>query len=98
LPFGPFDPIRHRTLDVGLRAWVEEQTPLKLGYVEQLYSFGDRGRHAHPATSARTSSFGRLPRPHPDRPRSEALARPGELARWYDFFPFEDWRGGRPAS
>ena len=47
LPFGPFDPILHRTLDMGLRAWVEEQTPLKLGYVEQLYTFGDRGRHAH---------------------------------------------------
>ena len=46
LPFGPFDPLGHRTLEIGLRAWVEAQTDLKLGYVEQLYTFGDRGRHA----------------------------------------------------
>src|ERR1700688_720505 len=46
LPFGPFDPLAHRTFETGLRAWVEEQTALRLGYVEQLYTFGDRGRHA----------------------------------------------------
>src|SRR5207248_1977975 len=45
LPFGTFDPLAHRTLESGLRDWVEEQTRLQLGYVEQLYTFGDRGRH-----------------------------------------------------
>ena len=45
LPFGPFDPLAHRTFEAGLRAWVAEQTALKLGYAEQLYTFGDRGRH-----------------------------------------------------
>src|SRR6202007_1545694 len=45
LPFGPFDAVAHRTFEIGLRAWVEEQTGLRLGYVEQLYTFGDRGRH-----------------------------------------------------
>ena len=45
LPFGPFDPLNHRTLDSGLRKWVGEQTLLDLGYAEQLYTFGDRGRH-----------------------------------------------------
>ena len=44
LPFGPFDPLTHRTMEIGLRSWVEEQTSLSLGYVEQLYTFGDRGR------------------------------------------------------
>ena len=44
LPFGPFDPGDHRTLEVGLRTWVREQTHLSLGYVEQLYTFGDRYR------------------------------------------------------
>src|SRR6202021_376372 len=48
LPFGPFDPIAHRTFEIGLRAWVEAQTGLTVGYVEQLYTFGDRGRHARP--------------------------------------------------
>src|ERR1700688_4014350 len=46
LPFGPFDPLAHRTFEIGLRAWVEAQTGLRVGYVEQLYTFGDRGRHA----------------------------------------------------
>ena len=48
LPFGPFDPLAHRTFEIGLRAWVEAQTGLRVGYVEQLYTFGDRGRHARP--------------------------------------------------
>src|SRR5690606_40029072 len=52
LPFGPFSPVAHRTLESGLRTWVEEQTGLGLGYVEQLYTFGDRGRHAEPGDAA----------------------------------------------
>src|SRR5262249_9728093 len=39
LPFGPLDPAGHRTLELGLRAWVREQAGLELGYVEQLYTF-----------------------------------------------------------
>ena len=42
LPFGHFDPLHHRTFESGLRGWVQEQTFLQLGYVEQLYTFGDR--------------------------------------------------------
>ena len=44
LPFGPLDPERDRTLERGVRGWVKEQTGLELGYVEQLYTFGDRPR------------------------------------------------------
>src|ERR1700685_241381 len=44
LPFGPFEAVAHRTFEIGLRAWVEEQAGLRLGYVEQLYTFGDPGR------------------------------------------------------
>ena len=44
LPFGPFDPSGHRTFELGLRDWVTAQTGFELGYVEQLYTFGDRGR------------------------------------------------------
>src|SRR5213078_2871290 len=40
LPFGPFDPLAHRTFEIGLREWVEAQTGLRVGYVEQLYTFG----------------------------------------------------------
>src|ERR1700729_1995384 len=61
LPFGPFDPIAHRTFEIGLRAWVEAQTGLTVGYVEQLYTFGDRGRHARPGdTGAPIVSIGYL--------------------------------------
>ena len=43
LPSGPFE-FAHRSLQTGLRAWVEAQTGHPLGYVEQLYTFADRGR------------------------------------------------------
>ena len=49
LPSGPFSPLKHRTFESGLRSWVSEQTGLELGYVEQLYSFGDRGVMRSPA-------------------------------------------------
>lgn len=61
LPFGPFDPLGHRTLDGGLRRWVKEQTFLDLGYAEQLYTFGDRGRHlVKPEDGPRVVSVGYL--------------------------------------
>ncbi len=61
LPFGPFDAVSHRTFEIGLRAWVEEQTGLRLGYVEQLYTFGDRGRHTMPGdTDVHVASIGYL--------------------------------------
>ena len=47
LPSGSFG-TQHRTLDQGLRAWVEAQSGLKLGYVEQLYTFADRDRTFFP--------------------------------------------------
>ena len=96
LPSGPFSPPDHRTLEIGLRTWVSAQTKLQVGYVEQLYTFGDRGRHAEPGdTGPHVMSVGYL-----------ALTRiPGEADRksgghwrsWYSYFPWEDWRNGRPA-
>jgi hypothetical protein len=98
LPFGTFDPVTHRTLEIGLRAWVTAQTALNIGYVEQLYTFGDRGRHARPGDIG----------PHMISVGYLALTRIGDNATtlrtagagfepWYRFFPWEDWRGGRPA-
>ena len=46
LPFGPFDPDGHRTFELAVRAFVSEQTRFELGFVEQLYTFGDKGRDA----------------------------------------------------
>ncbi len=44
LPFGPFDPKGHRTFDLALRDFVTHQAGFDIGYVEQLYTFGDLGR------------------------------------------------------
>lgn len=99
LPFGPFDPAGDRTLELSLRGWVKEQTGFDIGYVEQLYTFGDRGREA-PLADIKSAG--------PDRvisisylaltPSRAALDRVSARWRsWYDFFPWEDWREGRPA-
>jgi hypothetical protein len=99
LPFGPFDPIAHRTFEAGLRAFVAEQTALKLGYAEQLYTFGDRGRHSLPGdVGPHLVSVGYLALTRISNDSAEALARTGaSWRRWYEFFPWEDWRGGRPS-
>ncbi len=97
LPFGPFDPLAHHTFEIGLRAWVKAQTGLSVGYVEQLYTFGDRGRHARPGdTGAHMVSIGYLALTRmPDNVAALASARAG-FEPWYRFFPWEDWRAGRP--
>ncbi|HOV04049.1 MAG TPA: NAD regulator [Kaistiaceae bacterium] len=99
LPFGPFDPIAHRTLEIGLRSWVEEQTALPLGHVEQLYTFGDRGRHATRGdTGPHALSVGYLALTRLSPDSEETLSHLGAQWRpWYCFFPWEDWRAGRPA-
>ncbi len=94
LPFGPFSPVAHRTLESGLRTWVEEQTGLGLGYVEQLYTFGDRGRHAEPDDpSLHVVSIGYLALTEAGHARD---LQHGSWRSWYQFFPWEDWRKGRP--
>jgi hypothetical protein len=92
LPFGPFSPLNHRTLEIGLREWTKRQTGLDLGYVEQLYTFGDRGRHAEPGAPSHILSVGYL-----------ALTRGADdelmgshWSPWYAYFPWEDWRLGKP--
>jgi hypothetical protein len=95
LPFGSFAPQEHRTLQIGLRDLVREQTQLKLGYVEQLYTFGDRGRHVlEPGEGHRVVSVGYLAL---TRETAEGASAAGHWRSWYDFFPWEDWRQEKPA-
>jgi len=93
LPFGPFDPGGHRTLELGLRAWVEEQTGLELGYVEQLYTFGDRHRDPRELSGGpRVLSVAYMALV------GEGLVSGAGEAGWgaaYEFLPWEDWRSGR---
>jgi len=98
LPFGPFDPVRDRTFELALRSFVTDQTGFALGFVEQLYTFGDAGRALPRATpgpdQAREVSIGYLALTH------DASQAPGQDAAWtpvFDIFPWEDWRNGRPA-
>ncbi len=95
LPFGPLEPERHRTLERGLRTWVEEQTGLPLRYVEQLYTFGDRYRDTRELRGGpRFVTVGYIALVRQARPSGS-----GEAAwcDWYGFLPWEDWRDGRPA-
>ncbi len=104
LPYGPFDPTQHRTFEIGLRDWVTRQTKVTLGYVEQLYTFGDRGRENGDHTNTDIAN---------DQIRSlDHIVSVGYLAlapepasvevsnaswrSWYAFFPWEDWRNGEP--
>lgn len=101
LPFGAFDPVHHRTFELALRGWVKAQTGFQLGYVEQLYTFGDRDRESPEATlldappESRVVSVGYLAL----TPEAERLPDSFEARwrGWYRHFPWEDHRAGRPA-
>jgi hypothetical protein len=95
LPFGPFDPERDRTLELGLRRWVHEKTGIEIGYVEQLYTFGNRNRdpgERRGGPRAISVAYLTLVREGPPSRAGEAAWRD-----WYRHFPWEDWRSGRPA-
>lgn len=98
LPFGPFDPARDRTFERALRDFVTAQTGFRLGFVEQLYTFGDLGRASPRATPGpeqhREVSVGYLAL------TADAADAPQAEARWtpvLDIFPWEDRRDGDPA-
>lgn len=91
LPSGPFE-MGHRTLQSGLREWVQEQTAHPVGYLEQLYTFADRDRN-NEILGGRTISISYL-----GLVREQAApgaGRPGWHG-WYEYFPWEDRRAGPP--
>lgn len=91
LPAGPFEP-NHRSLQAGLRAWVETQTHHPLGYVEQLYTFADRDRSDHAENRVISVSYLGLARETVDT----GVASVGWQS-WYRYFPWEDRRSGPTA-
>lgn len=85
----------HRSLQSGMRAWVQQLTGHRLGFVEQLYTFADRerlGAHQRIISVSYLGLSGQLgPAP---------ATSPGDLhgPNWrplYDFFPLEDRRWDR---
>jgi hypothetical protein len=91
LPSGAFE-LTHRSLQAGLRDWVEQQTHHPLGYVEQLYTFADRDRGLAPEQRVISISYLGLTR--------ERAPGPGDATSWQDWYlylPWEDHRLGAPA-
>ena len=97
--------------ELAMRAFVTEQTRFTLGYVEQLYTFGDKGRDARRSPRHGPPGRRRRRRAAPDYARvisvgylalaadAEDTHAPGsEWRPWTRFFPYEDWRDGRPAA
>jgi hypothetical protein len=93
LPSGPLSP-EHRSLQAGLRAWVERQTHHPLGYVEQLYTFADNDRNAEYGSYGRAISISYLGLTREQPNQDEAAS----WRDWYRYFPWEDRRAAEPEN
>jgi len=93
LPSGPFE-LSHRSLQSGLRDWVEQQTGHPLGYIEQLYTFGDRDRIIA-GREQRNISISYLALTRQD---AMSASRESQWRSWYEYFPWEDHRAGVPEA
>ncbi|WP_296176425.1 MULTISPECIES: NUDIX hydrolase [Psychrobacter] len=92
LPNGPLMPL-HRSLQAGVRQWVEEQTQQPLGYLEQLYTFVDTNRrNVDGHALVYVSYLGLVQETQTQQLQSQALWRD-----WYDYFPWENHLEGRPS-
>ena len=95
LPCGAFSPRQHRTLEAGLRFWVRQQTGIELGSARQIGTLGDCGSAGDGAQASDPTvvSVCYLAPIHPDQ------CNDGDGATWrswYVYFPWEDWRRGKP--
>ena len=81
LPSGPLER-GHRSLQSGLRSWVEQQTHHPIGHVEQLYTFADRDRAEGPVRAISISYLA----------LTKVGASDAGWRDWYGYFPWEDQR------
>ncbi|HMR49806.1 MAG TPA: hypothetical protein PKE40_13910 [Arachnia sp.] len=84
LPSGPLLP-GHRSLQTAVRAWVEQQTGLTVGYLEQLYTFADQDRDGSGTRTISVSYLGLV---------RGLNTKGGRWRTWYSLFPWEDQRDG----
>jgi ADP-ribose pyrophosphatase YjhB (NUDIX family) len=90
LPAGDLATERDRTLELAVRRTIDEQTGLEVGYVEQLYSFGDLNRdRPRPAGEPRLLGVAYLV-------LTREASTTARWVDWYHLFPWEDHRAGRP--
>jgi hypothetical protein len=89
LPSTHLDDRVDRTLQQGVRRLVSGETGLPVRYFEQLYTFGDRDR----APGGRELAVAYLA-----LARFQAVHGPNDpnWLGYYELFPWEDWRSGRP--
>jgi len=88
LPSGPLDAAHDETLEKGMRRLVTAQAGIELGYVEQLYTFGDLRRDPRvQAGGPRHLSIAYLALIKEDTPLPGAAWRD-----WYELLPWEDRR------
>jgi hypothetical protein len=96
LPCGTFSPRQHGTLEAGVRFWVQQQAGIELGTLRQIGTLDD----CHAAAAGTQPSglpvvavcYQALVGPARFNERSGTLWR-----SWYAYFPWEDWRRGKPA-
>jgi len=97
LPSGPLER-EHRSLQAGMRSWVERTTQHPLGHVEQLYTFADRDRGSGGRESPEAAGQGGSGAVQAISISYLALTRliPDETGwqSWYRYFPWEDQRMG----
>lgn len=93
LPWGPYNPNQHQTMELGLRHWVKSQTDMELNFVEQLYTFGDSGRFSYGDPNRHIVSIGYLACVTPPARQKQSSRQWSGI---YEHFPWEDFRQGRP--
>ncbi len=91
LPSGPYCPHSHRTLEGSVGAWVRAQTGVEVGFLQQLCAFAESPEAGQIKKPTVLVSYLALVGPGQCRDRTQASWR-----SWYAFFPWEDWRQGKP--
>ena len=94
LPSGPLQ-TEHRSLQQGLRSWVEVQTHHPLGYIEQLYTFADRDRRRLESGGLEQDDYW-ITLSYLALTREKATGTDVTWQNLYDYLPWEDFRLGRP--
>lgn len=93
LPSGPFQSA-HRSMQAGMRAWIESETHHPIGYIEQLYTFADKDRSQQDSRRFISITYLGLTR-EASAPLRDSVPHAG-WRNWYHYFPWEDRRN--PAS